>query len=92
MKQTKKLLALVLALVMTFSLMAVTAAAAGTEEHEHVCSTETVQPRKPGAICSSCGYPMREVSTQKDIYGNRYTHFECDNDDCTNPTTKDIYW
>ena len=55
MKRSKKLLALVLALVMSFSLMAVTAAAAGTEEHEHVCSTETVQPRGPVYICPVCG-------------------------------------
>ena len=56
MKNTKKLLALVLALVMAFSLMAVTAAAYGAEEHDHdgACSVETIQPRKPGGFCPNC--------------------------------------
>ena len=56
MKKTKKLLALVLALVMAFSLMAVTAAAYGAEEHNHdgACSVETIQPRKPGGFCPNC--------------------------------------
>ena len=59
MKKTKKLLALVLALVMAFSLMAVTAAAYGAEEHDHdgACSVETIQPRKPGYYCPKCMGP-----------------------------------
>ena len=81
MKQTKKLLALVLALVMTFSLMAVTAAAAGTEEHEHVCSTETVQPRIPGATCMYCGSGMA-VDHTSSSGGKNTTYFWCNNDDC----------
>lgn len=96
MKKTKKLAALVLALAMAFSLMAVTAAAYGAEEHEHthVCSEETIQPRIPGATCSYCGQGMSVVKTDKDIYGNRYTLFECMNDDCPYPghATKTIYW
>ncbi len=60
MKRTKKLLALVLAMVMAFSLMAVTAAAYGAEEHEHthVCSEETIQPRLPAVRCPKCGTVM----------------------------------
>ena len=83
MKQTKKLLALVLALVMTFSLMAVTAAAAGTEEHEHVCSTETVQPRLRGFTCSYCGSGMVMIQHWMDS-GVHHGVFQCTNDNCKN--------
>lgn len=65
MKKTKKLLALVLAMVMAFSLMAVTAAAYGAEEHEHecvvCCEDEGVMPLGPvgpdplGPPCVICG-------------------------------------
>lgn len=82
MKRTKKLLALVLAMVMAFSLMAVTAAAAGTEEHEHVCSAETIQPRKPWATCSYCGEAMTETQNGTDNEG-RYIIFVCYNDTCS---------
>lgn len=60
MKLTKKLAALVLALTMVFSLMAVTAAAYGAEEHEHTdaCSVETIQPRRPEYECPRCGEGM----------------------------------
>ena len=92
MKQTKKLLALVLALVMTFSLMAVTAAAAGTEEHEHVCSTETIQPRIPAVTCSYCGQGMAVLRTDRDDIG-RFTEYKCMNEDCRRPgNTKIIHW
>ena len=67
MKKTKKLAALILALVMAFSLMAVTAAAYGADEHVHdgTCCEETIQPRKPGGWCPRCGegascYPCGE--------------------------------
>lgn len=60
MKKTKKLLALVLAMMMAFSLMAVTAAAYGADEHEHthVCSEETIQPRIPAMRCPVCDEAM----------------------------------
>lgn len=77
MKNTKKLLALVLALVMAFSLMAVTAAAAGTAEHEHVCSTETIQPRKPAALCPECTQPMDEIRTYRNGTAGWRTEFRC---------------
>ena len=56
MKKTKKLAALILALMMAFSLMAVTAAAYGADEHIHdgTCCEETIQPRKPGGWCPKC--------------------------------------
>ena len=49
MKKSRKLLALVLAMMMTFSLMSMSAAAYG-EEHEHDCAVcsedEVIQPRR----------------------------------------------
>ena len=56
-KTTKKLAALFLAMVMAFSLMAVTAAAYGEDEHVHTdaCSEETIQPRGQKIRCSLCG-------------------------------------
>lgn len=84
MKKMKKLAALVLAMVMAFSLMAVTAAAYGAEEHKRdgTCCAEAVQPRKPGATCSYCGYGMTETGSSQDSYG-RYLRFTCYNDDCS---------
>ena len=101
MKKTKKLAALFLALMMVLSCMAVTAAAAGAEEHEHdgVCCAETVQPRKPGATCSYCGYGMRETGSGQDNYGS-YLSFTCYNDGCSyfishsrlSRATAKVYW
>lgn len=56
MKKTKKLAALFLAMVMAFSLMAVTAAAYGAEEHTHdeTCCENAVIARKPGNWCPQC--------------------------------------
>lgn len=51
MKKTNKLAALVLAMVMAFSLMAVTAAAYGAEEHDEDCCEEMIQPRMPACPC-----------------------------------------
>ena len=62
MKCTKKLLALLLACVMAFSLMAVTAAAYDAEEHGHECAVccedEVAMPLgnvKQGPPCAMCG-------------------------------------
>ena len=81
MKKTTKLAALVLAMAMAFSLMAVTAAAYGAEEHEHthVCSEETIQPRKPGMLCPKCMQPMSEYRTYS-IGSDHYTEFWCETD------------
>lgn len=78
MKKTKKLAALFLAMVMALSLTAMTAAAAGTEEHEHTdaCSAETIQPRRPEMECSTCGAEMSIVGTEL-INGVRHVTFGC---------------
>lgn len=59
MKKTKKLAALVLAMVMAFSLMAVTAAAYDAEAHTHDCAVccegEGIMPLKPVYMCPWCG-------------------------------------
>ena len=78
MKHTKKLLALVLAMLMAFSLLAVTAAAADAEEHEHTqaCSVETVQPRLTAMQCPKCGTTM-DASIYEDNLGTKYVSFRC---------------
>lgn len=78
MKKMKKLAALVLALVMAFSLMAVTAAAAGVEEHEHdaICCEATIQPRIPAMQCPKCQSSMN-VRVYYDTEKNRFVEFTC---------------
>ena len=60
MKKTKKLLALVLAMVMAFAMLAIPAAAQEVEEHDHaaVCATEGAIARKPAMDCYICHIPM----------------------------------
>lgn len=85
MKRTKKLAALVLAMVMAFSLMAVTAAAAGTEEHVHdcvVCSEETIQPRIPMGWCNICN--VATTTWVHYLNGKRVVDFICPNNDLHN--------
>ena len=55
MKKAKKLASLFLAMLMAFSLMAVTASAydAGHEHDCMVCGEEGIQPRRPAAWCHS---------------------------------------
>ena len=82
MKKTKKLAALVLAMLMAFSLMAVTAAAYGAEhEHDGTCCEETIQPRRPAAQCLYCALGMDEYDSSMED-GVRYIIFKCYNDDC----------
>lgn len=78
MKKTKKPTALVLAMVMAFSLMAVTAAAYGGEHaHDETCCEETVIARKPAApVCPYCGTVTTEVGLEW-IGDNRYLVYEC---------------
>ncbi len=88
MKKTKKLAALILALVMAFSLMAVIAAAYGADEHVHdgTCCEETIQPRKPGTPeCQYCCYPTRDAGTGEDS-GGFYYKYRCTNPDCNKIT------
>ncbi len=63
MKKTKKLLALVLAMVMAFAMLAIPAAAQEVEEHDHaaVCATEGAIARIPAMDCWKCGIPMTYV-------------------------------
>ena len=91
MKNTRKLLALVLAMVMAFSLMAVTAAAAEEHDHDGVCSVETIQPRKPGAPqCVYCGYPMTDSGSYTGE-GGPYTLYVCKNPDCGHNYSMPVY-
>ena len=82
MKHTKKLLALVLAMLMAFSLLAVTAAAADAEEHEHTCAAccedEGIMPIGEAGFCPYCGWPA-EYSRKPE---NGKYHFVC-----LNPTS-----
>lgn len=84
MKKTKKLAALVLAMVMAFSLMAVTAAAYGAEEHVHdgTCCEETIIARKPSARCSYCGSGMVDCGSASMPNGTSGILFRCYNDEC----------
>ena len=79
MKNMKKLAALFMAMVMAFSLMAVTAAAYGTEEHAHdeTCCENAVIARKPGAPeCPDCNIIMRETGGGY-VDGQPVRYFEC---------------
>lgn len=82
MKKMEKLAALVLAMVMVFSFMAVTAAAYGAEEHEHthVCSAGMVQPRMPAMECPKCKGEM-DVEVYEEN-GQRYLRFTCRDSSC----------
>ena len=71
MKKTKRLAALFLAMMMAFSIMAVTAAAYGEEGHVHTgaCSEETIQPRIPAApYCWKCDQEMVHAGGGKEYY------------------------
>lgn len=84
MKRTKRFFALFLALMMSFSIMAVTAAAYGEEEHVHTdaCGAESVM-RTPSAICGTCGMGMTQIGI--DSSGSTYyALLQCKNPDCTN--------
>lgn len=84
MKKTKKMLALVLAMVMAFAMMAVTASAFDAEEHNHECAAccedEGIMPLGPvgpaGPPCIVCGAPTERVSTT-DLSGQIYYYYRC---------------
>lgn len=85
MKKTKKLAALFLAMVMAFSLMAVTAAAYGAEEHVHdeTCYAETIQPRKPtGPACPYCAQTMDFAYVAR-VGDDYYDVYKCCADVCS---------
>ena len=84
MKRSKKLLALVLVMIMAFSLMAVTAAAydAGHEHDCAVCSEdEGIMPLGPvgpqGPPCVVCGGNTVLVCVGKDHAGNPICYYQC---------------
>lgn len=58
MKKTKRLLALVLAMMMAFAIMAVTASAYDAEEHSHECAAccedEGIMPLYVALKCPRC--------------------------------------
>ena len=71
MKKAKKLAALFLAMIMALSVMAMTAAAYGPDEHVHseACCEETIMPRIPAApYCPKCGNEMVHASGTEDYY------------------------
>ena len=79
MKKMKKLAALVLAMAMAFSLMSVTAAAYGAEEHEHdtTCCEATIQPRIPAMWCQSCSQEMGLVDMESIGNDTYQLYFKC---------------
>ena len=76
MKKSRKLLALVMAMMMAFSLMAM-ASAAYEEEHVHdeTCCEATVQPRNQVIWCPRCGASARTWVTTNG--GVSTEHFDC---------------
>ncbi len=80
MKKTKKMLALLLALVMAFAMMAVTASAFDAEDghvHTEACSEEgSVQRRLPAGICPVCGMRGTYIPTDYGTY-KTYYYTEC---------------
>ncbi len=94
MKKRTKIASLFLAMLMAFSLMAVTAAAydAGHEHDCAMCSEEGIEPRKPAALCRGCGQDMDEIARGTDIYGNGYITFQCKNPYCENPGLLVLPW
>ena len=83
MRKMKKLAALCLAMLMAFSIMAVTAAAydAAGHVHDETCAEATVQPRKAMVRCPRCGdnaatWDSTRVNPDHSLYTVR--HYECD--------------
>ncbi len=84
MRKMKKLAALCLAMLMAFSIMAVTAAAydaADGHEHTSACSEQTIMPRRPAVQCVYCRQEMA-VSHSESKDGGIYFTFICRNLDC----------
>ena len=77
MKYTKRFAALVLAMMMAFSIMAVTAAAYdGADGHVHeACCENEIEPRVAAITCPECG---GNAYLHKEIYhGTQVEWFEC---------------
>ena len=95
MRKMKKLAALCLAMLMAFSIMAVTAAAydAG-HEHDETCAEATVQPRRPAVMCYSCGQEMVVADSWTTADKGIAFLFECRTSGCSNKggTVGPVYW
>ena len=96
MRKMKKLAALCLAMLMAFSLMAVTASAydAAGHEHDETCAEAMVQPRRPAVMCYSCGQEMVVANSwDAGIKGIAFI-FECKTSGCSNKggTVGPVYW
>ena len=77
MKKRTKIASLFLAMLMAFSLMALTASACDAgHAHDETCAEATVQPRRPAAWCHSCSQAMIDDGIVW-IEGNRYVAFHC---------------
>lgn len=81
MKTTKRFASLLLAMLMAFSLMAVTASACDSEDshvHTEACEDEGIMPLYPmkGPPCPNCGYEMYDVWTE-DLFGNPILALVC---------------
>lgn len=80
MKTKKRLAALFLAMMMVFSVMAMTASAYGEEGHVHdeTCCEDAVIARKPGApVCYKCNLVMVETGQGTDASGRRIIYYLC---------------
>ena len=92
MKTTKRFASLFLAMLMAFSLMAVTASACDAgHAHDETCAEATVQPRRPAAWCHACGQAMTEIDAGRDDKG-RYVTYQCKTLNCPNKTPLTFYW
>lgn len=80
MKTKKRLAALFLAMMMVFSVMAMTASAYGEEGHVHdeTCCEDAVIARKPGApVCYKCNLVMVEIGTGIGPGGQEMMQYKC---------------
>ena len=78
MKCTKRFAALVLAMMMAFSVMAVTAAAYDSADAHEVCCENEIEPRIKTVRCTKCGGSAYEHTDY--LNNKRTTWLECE--DC----------
>ena len=91
MKRTKRIASLFLAMLMAFSLMAVTASAYGEVNHAHTstCSEETIMPRLAVGPCPKCGkeatYQDKGLGTDEYGHPSYVRYYHC-------PNCGSFYW
>lgn len=77
MKKTRRLLALVLAMMMALGCMAMPAMAAHEDDHDcAVCSAEGIEPRVRVTTCPECG-AAAYMYTAPDGHGGTIKWVEC---------------